>query len=72
MTSIYAETSSALDIVLASLSLASGEGKLRRREGSHWRSFHLVLRTLLQRQGALWLSVVDGLIFCELPLSRLT
>jgi hypothetical protein len=30
-------------------------------EGLHWRSFHSVLRTLLQRQGALQLSVVDGL-----------
>ena len=41
MTNIYAETSSALDFVPASLSLASGGGKLRRREGSHGRSFHL-------------------------------
>jgi hypothetical protein len=50
MTSISAETSLALNIVLASLRiLASGGGKNSgEREGSQWRSFHSVLRTLLQ------------------------
>ena len=43
MTSSFAEMSSIPDFVLASLSVVLGRGKLRRREGSHGRSFQAPL-----------------------------
>ena len=69
MTSTYAEMSSALDLVPASLSIAPGEGKTQEKGRLAWAQLPFVLRSLPHWRRALRSSVVDILIMCELPLS---